>query len=415
MERVEPFINLRFKENLSFEWEKIFTPPFDTIRKEEIPVYRTKSNYNVVRLILPHSYDEAEHLLKEWEKEGVLTVDEKPSILYLIQTFKFSNRIFTRKGIICALRLDEFENRSVLPHEKTIQRFKDDRFELMKRVRGNLSPVFGIFRGEGNSLFKLLKESREKKFLYQFQDDEGVINTVFMVTDAKFIKEVQKIVSPSPVLIADGHHRYETSLKYKNEIGKNLDNPESTASRFSMFYLSPENEEGLLLLPTHRVLDLNLKGKRLIEELKEFFRIKKTEFPDEEYLFRLPSNIFFILIDNQTYLAEMDYSLKFEEDDELKEINAVCIDRIIFEELFGYRGISQKGLIHYYHRVNDVVEHLKKSETSVGFLLSPPSVEKIFNLAEKGMRLPPKTTYFYPKIPTGLSFYIHMKQFHFKL
>ncbi len=413
MPEIAPFRACHFKEDLTDRWDNVFTPPYDIIKHTEKEKYLELSPYNVIRLILPSSHHQAHRTLSRWIEQSALVVEENPVLFQIVETFEFMGTIYTRWGLLCTMRLEDFSSGMVVPHEQTIPAHKRDRLELMKAVKGNLSPVFGIFEGDGYSVQDLLRRTT-RRLLYRYHDFYSTIRTVFLIDDENTIASLQESLRDRRMLIADGHHRYETALAYRDAYATSPHSPEN----YVLVYLSPGTQLGLRIFPTHRLVEFNIMGEKLLQRLGDVFDITPSTVPSDDELLKTPPDVFYISMKSGIWRvalkkgARLDYSREVHS--ALERVNAVIVEHYILEDILGYSNAGQKGLVHYYHTVSETLEHLKVVENGTAFFLSPLSVDDVFSIASQGVRFPPKTTYFHPKVPSGIAFHLFQHQSHYR-
>jgi uncharacterized protein (DUF1015 family) len=339
MARVRPFRALRYSPAAG-PLERLVAPPYDVISPEERERYLELDPHNVVHLTLPDSEHEAARSLREWEVEGVLAGQAEPAVWALSQTYTGPDGVErTRNGLVVALRLEPYENRVILPHERTHAGPKEGRLRLLRATRTQLEPIFLLHDGDPIEL-----PPREPDLavggdrLWRLEDDPAD-----RFADAQ-------------LLIADGHHRYETSLAFHEEDG-------GEASAWMMVVLVSTGEEGLTIFPTHRLAEsLNGVRGRPIDE------------PGDE----LPG---VVLYRGGGY--------------ELVEGDGLDVEVV---DALSPRGVTYTPLR------GEAVAAVDRGEAEAAFLLRPTPIEDVFTRAREGRVLPQKTTYFFPKLTSGLLF-----------
>jgi uncharacterized protein (DUF1015 family) len=334
---VRPFRALRYDETKAGPLDTLVAPPFDVISDEERRDYLQRSPFNVVHLTLPDSEDQAARELREWREQGVLA-EEDPAVWALSQTYVGPDGVErTRNGLIVALRLEPYENQVVLPHERTHRGPKEGRLRLLRATRTQLEPIFLLHDGDPVELPDRAAELEVggDRLWRIGEPDLGSF------ADAQ-------------LLIADGHHRYETALAFHEEDG-------TEASAWMMVVLVSTREEGLTIFPTHRVAEsVNGANGTPIEE------------PDSE----LPG---VVLYRNGSY--------------ELLEGEGLDVEVV--------EALAPKGVTYTPQRA-EAVAAVDRGEAEAAFLLRPTRIEDVFTRAREGRVMPQKTTYFYPKLTSGL-------------
>jgi uncharacterized protein (DUF1015 family) len=333
---VEPFRAERYDETKVGPLEPLVAPPYDVISPEERAEYLARSPYNVVHLTLPDDEEQAARDLAEWRREGVLARDEKPAYWFLSQDYVGPDGVSrTRSGIVSSLRAEPYENRVVLPHERTHSGPKEGRLRLLRATRTQLEPIFLLYEGEP-------PETPARQPDLQSGGDK-----LWRIDDAPSFQAAE-------LLIADGHHRYETALAFAAEGG----------SPYLMVVLVPTRQEGLTIFPTHRLAaHVNGVGGTPIDE------------PGED----LPG---VVLYRNGGY--------------ELLDGEGLDVEVVA--------KIDPQG-VTYTPRREEAVATVDRGEAEAAFLLRPTRIEDVWAVARRGETLPQKSTYFYPKLTSGLLFH----------
>ena len=349
MATIRPFRALRFDESRAGPVEALVAPPYDVISAEQRAEYLARSPYNVVHLTLPGSEEQAARDLAAWRDTGVLVEDEEPSYWWLSQEYVGPDGVArTREGFVAALRAEPYERRVVLPHERTHAGPKEGRLRLLKATRTHLEPIFLLWDGtidvQGLGEPDLVaEESGVTARLWRLEADFGAALT-------EELKDAQ-------LLIADGHHRYETALAFHDEDG-------SEESAWLMVVIVPTDQEGLTIFPTHRVAQsVNGVSGMPIDE------------PGDE----LPGLVLYR--DGRYELLESD------------ELDVQVVDRL------GPHDVS------YTPYAREAVAAVDRGDAEAAFLLRPTRIEDVWEVAGRGDVMPQKSTFFYPKLTSGLLFF----------
>ena len=349
MADVRPFRALRYDEAKAGPLEQLIAPPFDVISDEERAEYLGRSPYNVVHLTLPDSEEEAARVFADWQREGVLVRDEAPAYWLLSQEYVGPDGVRrTRNGIVASLRAEPYERGVVLPHERTHRGPKEGRLRLLRAVRAQLEPIFLLYDGRGSDV-----PTRPPDV-----EVEGA--RLWRVGEAPDFSSTQ-------LLIADGHHRYETAVAFAAEGG----------SPYLMVVLVPTQQEGLTIFPTHRIVE-RLDGVNGAEPVGGVGDALAQ-------LEALPRDRPAVAL----YRGGETRLLKGDE----PELDAA------FVESFRPEGVS------YTPRVEDAVAAVDSGRAEAAFLLRPPTIEQVRAVAERGETMPQKSTYFFPKLVSGLLFH----------
>jgi len=345
-------------------------------------------------------------------REGVLKIDEEPSIYIRSETYKINGEMKTRYGFIALLRIEEF-GKGVHPHERTMSAPREDRLKLVKATRTNLSQIFSIFRDPSNKIQKLLLKAAESKPEESFTDEQGIIRKLWTVKDPNIISEIQSAMKEQDIIIADGHHRYETALEYKSYMESTRQNDEEPFDYVSM-YFSSANDSGLTILPTHRkVSGLPwYDSDKFLKDLKQYFAI---EFLGKVSLY----DVLELITDNSVinnifgiYTSENFWTARYLNSTNPKELDVDILHNIIIEKILGIsrEDIALGRYVHFCKSPEHAVEDVTHLKDQVSFLMNAMKPEELFSRVLNGFRMPQKSTYFYPKTLSGLVMYFIDKQ-----
>jgi uncharacterized protein (DUF1015 family) len=355
---VKPFRALRYAEPS----ERVVAPPYDVISAEQRERYLARDPHNVVHLTLPDSEEEAGLMLAHWLAEGVLVEDDEPALWALAQDFVGPDGVArTRTGVVASLRLEPYEARVVLPHERTHAGPKEGRLRLLRATHTELEPIFLLHRGP------TLLEGEGEPTLEATEG--GVATRLWRVTDPDAIERVVAALAPQQLLIADGHHRYETALAYHAEQGT----PESG---YMMVVLVGEEQEGLTIFPTHRLGESqgNLLGGGPPDPKEALTWIEALP-PDRAEV--------------AVYTGGAALVVTGEEG----ELDAALVERLA------------DGPVAYTPSADEAIATVDRGDAQTAFLLRPASLAQVWAVAEAGEVMPQKSTYFYPKLLSGLLFH----------
>lgn len=402
MATISGFRGYRYNPEIIDNFDSVLAPPYDVISPEQRDELYEKSVNNVVRIILTkgegdEKYKEAADTFNGWINENVLIRDEIPSVYVYHQIFKDGSSSFTRKGFIAAVKVEDFENKQIYPHERTFSHHKEDRLKLITASRANLSPVFSVYSDPVLEIETALEKALSEKPLFSSTDPDGVENYLWKISDPELISKISQKFKDKKLLIADGHHRYETAINYRNlRREQNPDGNGSEPYESVMMFLSSAEQPGLIVKPTHRLIG-NLKPDKFIDILKKV----ENEF-DYEKLDLQPG---IKSIENSEFgvlTAAMDKLIKVKnfKGKESNELGVVKLHDYLLDSILEDDSVSYK----YTKSLDDVMELLKDRTYQIGFILPQIDAVDILHFAESGRRLPQKTTYFYPKVLSGLVF-----------
>ncbi len=352
----------------------LVAPPYDVIPEPDLARYRALSPYNVVRLIRPGAdYDGAATTFEAWMRDGILEAD--PPSMY-VHEVTFEGR--KRRDLIAALRLQPYEDRVVLPHERTHRGPKEDRLALLRATNVSLEPLWFVYEGRQTGLASILGRSPERAPAMVFKGPEETEHRLWVISDPAIHAAAHAAFETLPVLIADGHHRYETALAHSEEVGGAAD----AASRFTLALLTDLDAPGLEVLPTHRVLKAGVAvtgGEEMpsLEATLGAIRGRVAAGTYRDHRFQL---------------------IPLEGDVAVVELHEQVIDNIL-----GKR--SPEDFLVYTRDPAEAVRWVDEGAGVAAFFLAPPDLRQVLKLAQEGKTLPQKSTYFHPKPPSGMVFH----------
>ena len=398
MAEIEPFRGIRYSGEAVGDFAKVIAPPYDVISPKQREELCARSPFNTVRIELPEGegkqrYQNAKEIYSKWLGDNVLIRDDEPSIYPYYQDFEFEGQRYTRKGFIANLKVEDFDKRVVLPHEQTFKKHKEDRLALTVACDSNMSQIFCVYPDATGEI----EEDVDKNIgepLVDVTFEEGIRNTLWKISDPRIIERVKNHLAGRSILIADGHHRYETSINFRNL--RREETGESSGKMpwdYVMTYLSRGEGQGLIINPTHRIA--RKVGGKLIENLRSDFEVERIAL--EHSLDLGPDQISVVTKDpGRTF--RLTPKTKKEKDYE----NLAVI--ILHSQVFGALVEEDKAGVRYSKFPEEVFENVHNGEFEAGFLLPKLKSEEIFKVVLDGTKMPHKTTYFYPKILSGLVF-----------
>lgn len=419
--RVKPFKALYYNQDRFKDLSRLVCPPYDIISSEQAKKLKKSSAYNYSNLILKgnSSYKNIGRKFNSWIKEEVLCEDSKESLYLVLQEFRVNGAKFMRKGFLGLLKLDD--EKVTFPHEKTYSKPKKDRLSLLKEVKANLSPVFIIYpqKDKTDFLSDALKKYSVKKPLLKVSDSENVKYKVWRVSSDKDIKKFTSSFNRLPLLIADGHHRFEAAGRFFRKNKAKSDKFDSL--NYLLAYFCPA-DENLKILATHRVLKKKLNVNALVDKLIPYFSLKvfNSPYKAEKFLSRQKVFSFGFYQDRKFAPLEikrlpkgklsltgfMIFSLKDRRIlDKMyprspdKKLDVSLLHNWVFKRLL--RLNLKEGDILYPIGLKPFLETVKKSK-GCGFLVRRTKISDIMDISFQKKTLPQKTTYFYPKLLSGL-------------
>ncbi|MFO7792242.1 MAG: DUF1015 family protein [Candidatus Saliniplasma sp.] len=413
MVEIKPFKGIKYSEDKIENMERIITQPYDKINDELREKYYDKSEYNYCRLILPkeeNMYEKAKERLNNWLRECILEKEENPGIYIYFQDFEVLGKRYTRKGFVSAVKLYPFEENIVLPHEETHKGPKIDRLNMLRATEKNLEAGFMLYSDTNNVTIELFNNIADREPLFEATDEYGVHSRVWKIEDKEHIKAVGKVLKDEQVVIADGHHRYETAVNFRDELrAKNPDWQEDDAFNWRMTYMVPVEDPGLVVLPGHRLLLKHELKTDHIEKMKEYFETYQIKISEAEgFLYENKDTTSFVVYDgNRTLglrLREKSAIQEFLSDDyskDYKELDVVVLRDVIFEGIMDASDLDIDVSIAYERWSDDAVERVEEGDGKVAFLVNATKPEQVLKVAKNGERMPEKSTDFYPKVNSG--------------
>jgi len=410
---IQPLRTLRYDTSVAGALGDLIAPPYDVIDDAMRAELAGRSERNVVELDLPESYEGAAEALADWREAGVLVQEDEPAMWALRQDYSAPDGgERTRTGFFARVRVEDYGAGRIRPHERTHPGPKEDRLRLTRATRANLSPIFSLFPDPSGGARETLGQVTTEEPFAEVTDDEGTRNTLWRVADPDRIAALQGALADAELLIADGHHRYETARVYADEVGGEGDH------RYVLMLLVALEDPGLLIFPTHRLLtglkEDSDKQEAIADTARRDFDL--AELSDPRELEPPPGNdrVTFGYMDSH-FKRPFRFTLKDQSiaDEALPGMPEPYrrLDTAVLEAVFlrGALHMSEDDISHlhgldYSKNLDDAIERVESGEADAGFFMRPTPVEQVREVAETGESMPPKSTYFYPKVPTGLVF-----------
>ena len=427
MADVRPFRALRYDSSLDLS--SIVCPPFDTISPEQQRELYERSPYNAVRIELAEEsgagrYQNSAATVRQWMADGVLRRDERPAFYVHRQTFRHGEREYTRTMLFARVRVEPWSAGTVLPHEETFGGPKEDRLRLMRATRLNPSPVFVFYRDgggrddggrdEGGSIRGLLEAGEEKRAnVAEFVSPDGQQQSLSRLDDADAVAELVKAFAGKTLYIADGHHRFETALAYRDEAqtaasGWTGEEPEN----FAMLALVAQDDPGMLTLPTHRVTNIETPVAEALKRLEELFDVKKFEGSAGDLASEAGGTAFGLVSEDGLRLltvkdaAEIDALMPQGRSPEWRALSYAIANHVILRRCLGLAEEQMKDYsrVWFTEDAEKAARSVRAGEATYAVLLEPMPVATVLSMADAGERMPQKSTFFWPKAPTGVLF-----------
>ena len=411
---IRPFKVIRYTRKAG-DHQNLITQPYDKIDPALQREYYKKSAYNYCRLILPienNKYKAAQQRIQNWLREGILSKDEEPAVFVSRQDFKLSGRIYTRTGLIAALRLYSYGESIVFPHEITYKEPKADRLHMLQTVQKDLEPVFLIYSDPEKVTIDFFADITKTKPAIEVEDSFGVKHVLWRVTDPQMLKLVQKAMENKKLVITDGHHRYESAITYRDERRKKEKWTEDSAFNFHMCYMVPVQDEGLVVLSTHRLLREFELTNDTLEALKCFFAISeisptvnalesflKGHINEHAFCIYNGSKAYGLLLKDEKIASEL---VNASCPKEACLLDVVILRDIVFKHVIKVGKLKMDATILYTGSTRSALERVDSGQAKLAFLVNPINPETVWQIAQKNRRLPEKSTDFYPKPVSGL-------------
>jgi uncharacterized protein (DUF1015 family) len=449
MAEIAPFAGLRYATDRVGDLASVLCPPYDVIGEDERRELEARHPENVVRLELPRGNDDARYataarLLGAWTTEGILRAENREAFYLYEQQFSYpgtlggfsvppatdsagqspapSTRIagqrYTRRGFFAAVRLEPFERRVVLPHEKTLTGPKEDRKRLLRATHTQISPVFGLYRDAGGGARAIIDEAADGAPAVDATTTDGVRHRLWVITAPAAVDGLRTLLADKQILIADGHHRYETMLGLAPEMRPIDVAAGAAASDYAMMFLARAEDPGLLVLPTHRMVndlpDFSFDG--LCAAAGAAFDIAKGDETTAEAIeARLAREgekkvVFAVRAPGQptiwmTLKSILDLSALGPP--ALRNLDVTVLHGVILGPLLAIdaEALAKQSFLTYTHDTAEALGRVERGEIQAAFFMNATKVEQVLAACEAGFVLPQKSTYFLPKLATGLVMY----------
>ena len=421
MAEIKPFRGMRYNTFLAGKIGELCCPPYDIISEEERLGYIAENEYNVIRLEFPKEgedvYKTAGEVLDMWRNTGVLVHEIKPAVYIYEEEFNAYNKRSSVKGIIVRVKVEEFSKGVILPHEFTLSKAKADRFNLMKATNCNFSQIYALYMDEEHTTLKTIDSLSNRKPDQKFTDNDHVTHKLWIITDEKVIEKLVNDFADRKLYIADGHHRYETALNYRNYCRENGISKEGDPQDYQMMYLVDMQHPGLVVFPTHRMVrDLeNFDKDEVLKGCEEYFDIKKftsvgninSELAKQykqgkkAFGFYCGKGEWYLLV-----LKDIEVMAKVLPDlsEASQQLDVSVLHSLILEKTMGIDEENMANQINltYTKFFEEAIMKVDKGEFQCSFILNPTRVTEIRDVAAAGEKMPQKSTYFYPKMITGM-------------
>jgi len=413
----------------------VIAPPYDVISSQDQENLYNKSPYNIVRLILGkinsddtetnNRYTRAAEDLKNWLEQRALIPSPAPCIYYYVQNYTTTKgEKISRKGFIAKNQIEEYEQGNIMPHEFTMGGPKADRLCLMKTCKANFSQIFFAYSDPEGALDKAVKLPETP--IFDVTDDQGIQNILYAIEDTAVIKNMTEVMKDKKVLIADGHHRYETSIAYRNFRREEDPNwTEENNFNYVMAYYTNLDDENLKVYPTHRIVKREIDKQALLVDLKKYFNtveyifdnttredVKEKFVTDIEEIAKSKIAFGACFKNENKYILfrlrekEAIDKILSEKDvpEVLRKLDLSILHKIILSDFLCFSEedqFNQNG-VKYLKKEAEAFEAVENKQAEVIFIMATPSIQLIKEVSSQGYKMPQKSTYFYPKLLSGL-------------
>ena len=405
MAEIRPLRAVRYEPAAVGSLDAVVAPPYDVIDDAMRAALVKKSPFNVVEIDLPQADDggdpylHAQTTYEHWLQQGILVREREDSIWALTQTYEGPDgNGYTRHGFFARVRVEDYGPGRIRPHERTHPGPKEDRLNLTRATRANLSPIFSLFPDPEDEAWAALEPHTSGEPFDETRDEDGTHNRLWRITDSATIERITATLADRELLIADGHHRYETARVYAEEVGGEGEH------RYVLMFLCSLSDSGLTVFPTHRLLT-DLKDSAVQEKLgtaiKRHFDIEPVDHSELEPPRDLPG----IVMGYMDSFHKQGYRLTLKPGDH-PTLDTRVLENLILRDTLGMTDddIDHKHGLDYSKNTPDAIDAVLSGRADAAFYMRGIPVEQIQAVAATGENMPPKSTYFYPKIPTGLVF-----------
>ena len=429
MADVQPLQGIRYNDKVSDNLAQIITPPYDVISEEAQAKYYARNPYNIIRLelgmdepddtSLNNRYTRAAATFAEWRLNSILQQENTPCYYLYQQIFTYNAQVFTRTSLLARVRLEPWSTGIVLPHEHTLAKPKDDRLKLLRACVTNFSPIMSLYDDPQGRMRRLLSSYSEAAEV-QITDEVNEVHRLHPITNENHIALIQNFFSERQLYIADGHHRYETALNYREEtraLHRKLDSKDG--ANFVLMALTDIDDPGLLVLPTHRLLfGLNQETLKKLtsQHLARYFSVYEPEGVDAAHAVLLErlaeigaSHSSFVLSTAQkTWLLSLNRAGKTRMEasghsSAWNKLDVAIAHTLILEDTLGLKAEDMTAGTHiqYTRDAQKALDAVQTGEAQASLILNATRVRQICDVAMADDRMPQKSTYFYPKLFTG--------------
>lgn len=418
MVKFRPFKGVLYNKDKVGDYSDVVSQPYDKISPKMQDEYYKKSDYNITHIIKNKAeisndtYQTAKSYLDKWLEEGALQKLDKDAYFYLEQIYTIFGETHTRKAIIGLGKVQDYADSVIMPHEQTLKGPKIDRLELLRTTKFNFGQIFMLYRDPENVINTELDKIKKQDQYFSITDEEGVVHNLYLIKDKATQTIITDFLNDKRLYIADGHHRYETALAHAKE---NFDkNDPDNLSQYRMMTLVNAYDEGLKVLPTHRLVNNKLKYQytEVMEEISQYFDVTYIPVPkDLSKIHDLVANLerhsllFYAKEEKESLmklsLKTYDFDKKIA--DSLKQLDVYILHQVILGDVLGItqEDLAKKTYITYKRSPEGAIKEVQDESHSMCFLMKATDVESVLEVADDKQTMPQKSTDFYPKILSG--------------
>jgi len=392
MAEIKPFRGFIYNLEKIKDVSNVISPPWDLINEELERKLLSLSEWNVVKLIAKeHLPEEVYENFNFWIKNKILVQDNKECFYFLKGIFEYGGRKYKREGIFCILKIEDFDSKKVIPHEKIFSKYAYNRYKLLEKCRANFCPIYMLYQDKSFEIEKII-EKNQTFYTGRMNDETFEFGKI---EDKEKIENIRKVLKEKVIFIADGHHRYIASLMfYKN-------NPDER-NKYVFIYLSNIESEGVLILPTHRYIPSDVKLK-FSEKLIKIIKVKDIEEMEKNMKNEKKKRYIGMFYRDEFYIVDLsEYENNIECDALYKKLDTFIVDNYLIKNFI---EIEEDVEFSYHTSKEYLLKEYEKRKRGVIFFLNPVDKNLFIEICLKGKIMPHKSTYFYPKVPSGLVIY----------
>jgi uncharacterized protein (DUF1015 family) len=420
---IKPFKAYTYNPEKIKSYADVVCPPYDVISNEAQESYHNRDPHNLIHVLLARDkqgedkYLRAQTYFQEWLKEKILIQDTLPAIYFYNQQYHVKGEKKTRFGYIALLKLRDADT-PVYAHENTRVAPKEDRLRLLHHVKANLSPIFSVFQDKQRIIQRLNQKCIQGKPFIDIVDDDRVAHKVWRLTSPEVISMVEKGMAWENIFIADGHHRYEVACTFREEMKQKLGSAFTGEEDFNycLSYFTNTDNRGLTILPIHRLLKLdkgldlegfkeNLRQNFDVEEVKDkrrfFFMMEKGGVAEHTIGMYYKDKKFWLIRLKSPRILD---KLINDKPKEYRLLDAAILNHLIFRNIMGYDlpALENKATMIFSPDAEEFIRRVDEDDSCIAFFLNPVKIQQIIAVALAGYTMPAKSTYFYPKVLSGL-------------